>query len=285
MPDPVTVLAQLGGHAPTSRLVERVGRASVRAALASGEIARVRPRHVALSGLDGAQLAAARVNGALSHSSALLAVGIPVLDPPPRPHVTVDRSRKIAPDRRHGMRLRWGSVSGAEAAVLPPTIAAVGCAVALPFPDALAAADGVLRAGVDRSDLEAAARVWPRTGRSRALEVVRLASPLAANPFESALRALSIEAVGERFRPQVTVSVGGHRFRPDLVDPELRIVAEADSHEFHTSKAAIVRDCHRYDELTLGGWTVLRFAWLHVMRDQEWCRDVLRRAVRRASGS
>lgn len=135
MPDPVTVLAQLGGHAPTSRLVERVGRASVRAALASGEIARVRPRHVALSGLDGAQLAAARVNGALSHSSALLAVGIPVLDPPPRPHVTVDRSRKIAPDRRHGMRLHWGSVSGAEAGVLPPTIAAVGCAVALPFPD------------------------------------------------------------------------------------------------------------------------------------------------------
>lgn len=105
------------------------------------------------------------------------------------------------------------------------------------------------------------------------------ATALAANPFESSLRALTLEAVGAEFTPQVELRIDGASIRPDLVSEPLRMVIEADSHEFHTQRAQLVRDCWRYDELTLDGWLVLRFSWEHVMRHEEWVRSTVARAV------
>jgi very-short-patch-repair endonuclease len=47
----------------------------------------------------------------------------------------------------------------------------------------------------------------------------------------------------------------------DLGDPARKIVAEADSFEYHGSREALARDCRRYDELVARGWRVLRYAW------------------------
>jgi very-short-patch-repair endonuclease len=58
--------------------------------------------------------------------------------------------------------------------------------------------------------------------------------------------------------------------RVDLGDPKRKIALEADSFAFHGSRAALERDCRRYDELTLAGWMVLRFAWEHVMFEADW---------------
>ena len=48
---------------------------------------------------------------------------------------------------------------------------------------------------------------------------------------------------GLRLEPQVPVRVAGRTIHPDLVDVDLRIVVEADSHEFHTKRDQITRDC------------------------------------------
>lgn len=76
--------------------------------------------------------------------------------------------------------------------------------------------------------------------------------------------------------PQVEIRTIGRRLvRPDLVDERLKIVVEADSFEHHGSRKALVLDCARYDNLVSDGWTVLRFAWEHVMHRPAWVRSTL----------
>ncbi|WP_018157758.1 endonuclease domain-containing protein [Demetria terragena] len=105
------------------------------------------------------------------------------------------------------------------------------------------------------------------------------ASGLAANPFESALRALAIECVGPMFTPQVAVEVDGVELHPDLVCEDLKIAVEADSFEFHTSRVQLDHDCWRYNELTLAGWLVLRFTWVQLRHRAAWVRGTIQRAV------
>ena len=167
-----------------------------------------------------------------------------------------------------------------DSLVTTPIRTVVDCARDLPLTESLAVADSALRSGaVSIADLRSEVAGLARSGRAKASLVLTQASELAANPFESALRALVLEAVDSLFAPQVPLSVGGARIRPDLVCESLRIVVEADSHEFHTKRAQLVRDCWRYNELTLDGWLVLRFSWEHVMYEEAWVRSTLVRAV------
>ena len=89
--------------------------------------------------------------------------------------------------------------------------------------------------------------------------------------------AVSLGVPGLRLEPQVPVRVAGRTIHPDLVDVDLRIVVEADSHEFHTKRDQITRDCWRYDELALDDWLVLRVSWVQAMHRQDWVRSVLAR--------
>jgi len=75
--------------------------------------------------------------------------------------------------------------------------------------------------------------------------------------------------------PQVPLDVRGGFIRPDLVDVDLRLVAEADGFEWHGQCRALAAGCRRYDDLVADGWTVLRFAWEQVMFDQEWVAQTL----------
>jgi very-short-patch-repair endonuclease len=81
------------------------------------------------------------------------------------------------------------------------------------------------------------------------------------------------------FEPKVVIAEDGLRVRVDLADRARRIVLEADSFEHHGHRSALARDCRRYDELTVRGWRVLRFAWEHVMFEPAWVTSVLLRAV------
>lgn len=117
--------------------------------------------------------------------------------------------------------------------------------------------------------------------------MAREASALAANPFESVLRAIALDVPGLDLRPQVVVSEAGWTGRPDLVDRERRIVVEAESFEFHGRRAALRHDCERYTALVLLGWTVVRFAWEHVMFAPEYvsgCLRLLADPARRSHG-
>ena len=92
-----------------------------------------------------------------------------------------------------------------------------------------------------------------------------------------------IDAGIDGFRPQVVIDTPGGQFRVDLADEQRRIVIEADSFSWHGDRAALDRDCRRYDELVRAGWTVLRFSWEQVMFDGAWLVAVVRDVVKRAA--
>lgn len=102
------------------------------------------------------------------------------------------------------------------------------------------------------------------------LRVARVADGRAANPFESALRGIVLDAGLTGSTPQVQLRERGIRMRVDLADRQRRVVLEADSFAWHGSREALAADCRRYDEAVASGWLVLRFAWEHVMSRQEW---------------
>ncbi|WP_323100721.1 hypothetical protein [Intrasporangium sp. YIM S08009] len=163
--------------------------------------------------------------------------------------------------------------------VTTPLRTVIDCARTLPFDEALAVADSALRARrVTRADLLQAAQAVPRSGRAAALRVAKEASGKAANPFESVLRAISLDVAGLHLVPQAPIVSAGRTIHPDLSDAGLRIVVEGDSHEFHTNPRQIDIDCERYDELTLDGWLVLRFSHRQAMARQDWVRATMARA-------
>ncbi|WP_445258355.1 hypothetical protein [Nocardioides aurantiacus] len=253
-----------------------------------GAVVRDAQGHYRLPDCDAHTAAAARLGGASSLLSAALAHGWPVKLPPEVPQVVVARGRNVGV-RRAGVELRWAAVSRAElaAGVTEPVRTVLDCARHLPFDAALAVADSALRAGVPRTDLLLACQRSPRTGRSRAFRVLELASPLAANPFESVLRAVLLEVPGACFEPQVWVGSVG---RADLVDRQHRIVVEADSFEFHADSASLARDMERYNGFVAEDHRVLRFAWRHAMFGQDHVRAVVsvllrpeRRSARRCA--
>jgi very-short-patch-repair endonuclease len=153
------------------------------------------------------------------------------------------------------------------------------CAKDRPFDEGLTVADSALRHGnVTSGLLRRLADEVPSVGRAQCIRVAREASGLAANAFESVLRAIALGVPGLDLRPQVTIEEDGFLGRPDLVDVDRRIVAEADSFEFHGRRQALKRDCERYTALAVRGWVVLRFSWENVMFEPDYVADCFRRA-------
>ena len=276
--DVVDALTRLGGIATAEQLRELTSRRAVQRAVASGVVRRPRLGVLSLPVTDETEAAVRETGGVRSHLSAALAHGWPVCKPPDRPQVTVPHGTRLDEGRRAGLEVHWGPRTTSEQATGRTTAlrTVVDCARALPFEDALAVADSALRAGdVGERELREAAAASPRTGRRKAVRVAGHASPLAANPFESALRAMALDA-GLEVRPQVRI--GGEVLigRPDLVDVSRLLVVEAESWEFHGNRAAFERDVRRYTAMTVAGWRVVRFVWADVMTDPEETRRVLR---------
>ncbi len=116
--------------------------------------------------------------------------------------------------------------------------------------------------------------------RARAERVFALASPQAANPFESALRAIALGVPGLDVRCQVRIDDDrGWVGRVDLADLTLRIVIEADSMQYHGEREAMDRDVQRYTRLVCDGWLVLRFTWYQVLTRPQWVAQMLAKAV------
>ena len=100
---------------------------------------------------------------------------------------------------------------------------------------------------------------------------------MAANPFESVLRAIALDVPRLAVRPQVWVARVG---RADLVDERLGIVVEADSWEFHGSPEAFRVDVRRYTAFARHGQVVVRFDWDLVMGEPDEVRATLADVVR-----
>jgi hypothetical protein len=88
------------------------------------------------------------------------------------------------------------------------------------------------------------------------------------------LRALCIEA-GLAVVPQVSLFTGERWVRPDLLDDGRALVIEAESFTWHGNRQQLMRDCRKYNDLSLMGLTVVRFAWEQVMVERAYARAVL----------
>jgi hypothetical protein len=254
-------LARLGGVSDTGSLVAATSRKRVRTAVHRGEILRAGRGYALPSASDGRR-AAQSLNGVMSGLTAASYWQWELKDQPERPHVTVPRKRKVHPARRAGVDVRWRDLEEHEVyegIVTRPAQTVISCARELRFDEALAVADSALRHGdVTREELVYLAERLPR-GRERCLRVARAASALAANPFESVLRAIALDVAGLHVEPQIEIEDRGFWCRPDLVDVENRIVIEAESFGFHSKRKALLKDCRRYTALAIRGWRDVRF--------------------------
>jgi very-short-patch-repair endonuclease len=270
------VLRMLGGHARTEQLRERVTRAQLTEAVRREDVVRIGRGRYVLPDLPPARQAAARAHGVLSHATAAQIWGLAQMFPPAEVHISVPPGSR--PQPVDGVRHHWCTLPPDEVVdgVTTPLRTVLDCAVTMPFREALAIADSCLRTDlVGEGELlaEAVRRLGPGTIGCR--QVAATANGDAANPFESALRAIVLEADLPGFVPQVEIVTAGARARVDLADPELMLVIEGDSFGYHASRASFSRDCRRYDELVRAGWTVLRFTWEQVMFESAWVAAVV----------
>jgi very-short-patch-repair endonuclease len=280
---PVDVLLRVGGTADAGDLAALCGRPGLRRAVRDGTVVRIARGRYALPDTTDPRLAAARVKGVVSHTSAARHWRLAVLRAPDRPHVTVDPRR--ARVHAGGVVLHWSSLLPGDVVdgVTGPLRTVLDCARTLDAAAALAVADSALRQLlVGPTELLAAAEAVRGPGGRRVRWVAANADPRAESPLESALRAIVLLAGLLGFEPQVVIADDGFRARVDLAHRRLRLVLEADSFEHHGSRAALVRDCRRYDELTVRGWRVLRFAWEQVMFEPEWVAATVAAAARPA---
>jgi very-short-patch-repair endonuclease len=208
---------------------------------------------------------------------------------PRKPQIAVPRGRNVHADRQQDVDLKWRTLPAADVVdgwVTSRERTLLDCATFLPFNQALAITDSALRGrDVTRTELMARAATLPRLHRKRVEHVFAVASPLAANPFESALRAITIQVAGLDVRCQVRIDDDrGWVGRVDLADQALRIVIEADSMEYHGEREAMDKDVERYTRLSCDGWLVLRFTWYHVMARPDWVAAMLAKAVAQRVG-
>lgn len=259
------VLEFMGGVATRRALVRATSRSAVDRAVVSGDVVVLARGRYALA----------------SHASAALRHGWPVRQAPSQPHVTVPRNRLLTTAQRVGVRLHRTTLGpdDVDGLVTSRERTLLDCLRAGPFDDALCVADSALRDGFPRARLLALARDARGPGSLLMREVAALADARAANAFESALRAIALRVPGLGVVPQVAIREPHFLGRPDLVDEKLRVVLEADSFEWHGSRAALARDARRYNRLSVRGWLVLRFAWEDVVLHPEDVRVILTAAV------
>lgn len=72
-----------------------------------------------------------------------------------------------------------------------------------------------------------------------------------------------------------------HPYRLDFALPRLGIAIELDGYEWHSSRAAFVKDRQRQRDLEMNGWQVIRFAGSEVKQDPQRCVMTVAAYVRR----
>lgn len=282
-----TAIERLGGFATRAALISMTSRAEVDAALRRGDLIHGARGRYTLPGVDEAVRLAHEAAGVLCLVSAALHHGWEVKRVPEHPHVLFPRGRKVSArhhERVHVHRadLHPSQVDGAATTKLQTLEM---CMRALELDESLPILDSALRHGdVLRSTLIGIATNAHGPGSARMRRAAEEATDQAANAFESVLRSIALGVPLLHVEPQRVIRGRRVWARPDLVDEDLMVVLEADSFEWHGSRAALDRDANRYNRLTVEGWMVLRFSWESVMFRAGDVREVLIDGVGRVTG-
>ena len=255
----------------------------------AGLVVRTAHGRYCLAGTDAARAGAHRLGGVASHTTAALHWGWKVRLPPPEPHVTIRAKRSLRAGASAGVVLHWRDLDADDVAdgwVTTPVRTVIDCCLDLPFADALSVADSARRGGLRPSTVLARSAWLPVRQRDQVARVLAASDARATGPFESSLRAIALGVPGLVVEPQTRIRYDGFFARVDLADEGLRLVLEADSHEFHTERKAFDRDCRRYNGLVTRDWLVLRFTWEQVMFEPDVVRSAIEDlvALRRSQG-
>ena len=199
----------------------------------------------------------------ISHDSAALIDGVPYVDVPPVPTLTVERGNRGEPGI-YVARLEAVDVTHHDGIpITTPSRSLVD--VLREAPDrgaAQALADGAVRAGLALDDVAGAlrrARGWP--GVRQAREAWQHADPRSESPHESRCRVWFRD--GDLPQPELQVVLGdGTRIvRVDFLFREQRTVVEADGRLKYTDPAALWEEKLREDWLREQGFEVVRAIW------------------------
>jgi very-short-patch-repair endonuclease len=282
------VLVRLGGTGTRQQLrLAVVHWRHIDAAVEAGAILRTARGHYVLPSVAEGRAAAHRLSGVASHITAALHWGWKV-KVAADVHVTVRRKRSLPPGAAHGVIVHWRDLDADDVVdgVTTKVRTIIDCCLDLPRDEALSVLDSARRGGLPLREVCSRAALLPPRQRDRVLRLTALADGRAANPFESVLRSIGLGVPGLRLEPQLRIAHDDFFARVDLADEDLKIVLEADSHEFHTSRRDFDRDCRRYNGLVVRGWIVLRFSWEQVMFQPEVVRAAIAAAVelRRGQG-
>lgn len=222
-----------------------------------------------------AAVLACGTDAVLSHSSAALAWGMPVIEPR-RPEVSVPTDAHRKPGA--GVRVRRATVPAAEVCAMDglPTTSrrrtVLDCLLVLPEPDGRRLLDRALQQRwVTLEEMVgqvgAAARRW---GAPRARRVVGAADPGTAAHSERVLQRLLRAAGVEGWVPNHPVRLpDGSRAFVDVAFPTRLLAVEVDGWAWHSDPERFRRDRTRQNLLVAGGWTVLRFTWADLVEQPE----------------
>jgi hypothetical protein len=284
--DLISHVTSLGGAATRAEIIERCGRGALARALREGLLDRVGRGRYALPSASKAMRAAAAYRGVVSMRSAAQLHGWGQRLVPDLPDVTFPRTRHLEPAARRALVPHWSDLApeDVERGVTTKRRTLIDCMRNLPLEDAVPIVDSALRVGdVTKAELMRIAAAMRGRGRARAIAVAAMATSLAANAFESTLRAIASTVPGLSVQPQQPIRLGpGQTLHPDLLDTALGIVMEAEGFEWHGNPRQLSQDCWRYNVFVNLGYLVVRFSWKQVIFTPAYVVEVLVRAVSRA---
>lgn len=217
-------------------------------------------------------LAKTRPTAVVSHQSAALLWGAPLLALPAKVHLSLPGANKNGHRQATLHSSRPAECARAieiwKVMVTDPLTTIQDCGKTLPLQDSLAIADFFLGQGqltVEEARLE----LEKTTGRgSQKVKIMaRVMSPLSESPLES-LANLVIHRGGLEVPQQQCqiVTPSGRAYRADFAWPHLKILLEVDGLHKYYGAYRPTEDQLRYDnlrqrELELAGWTVIRATW------------------------
>jgi hypothetical protein len=215
----------------------------------------------------------------ISHASAALLHGLPYVDVPAAPTLTVERGHRGEPGI-YVARLEAVDVTQHEGIpVTTPSRSLVDVMREAPGRGAAQAlADGAVRAGLVLADVDGAlrrARGWP--GVRQAREAWQHADARPESPHESRCRVWFRD--GDLPEPELQVVLGDETrtVRVDFLFREQRTVVEADGRVKYTDPAALWEEKLREDWLRDQGFEVVRAIWAD---HRDGGKDLVRRILR-----
>jgi very-short-patch-repair endonuclease len=253
--DLVDALKFCGGAARWERLRE-LGVSGHEMTAARGELW-VAHGTYALTDAPPAIVAAVRLRGVASHTSAAGLLGFALWRTAPGLHVTVGSGRGRAP----GVQVHRATLLPADVdedrPITSPLRTVLDCGRTLPLAPAVAVMESALLArAVDLSTLRSAAETVRGPGSVALRQAIEFIDEGAESALESPLRMLVVP-LGRKLQTQVHVPGVG---RVDVV-LDSWLALEGDGYEYHSDRATYREDRRRGNALVVGRFVVLRFSW------------------------